>query len=84
MWYFIEPYSLKSIVKSVGFRKKMKGGMAIKGRLLIEGDKPPAHYGNVFSNILGGLKIKKIIERIVEIWSSVIKIMNDWMSLPPS
>lgn len=26
----------------------------------------------------------KIIERIVEIWSSVIKIMNDWMSLPSS
>ena len=27
---------------------------------------------------------QKVSERIVEIWPSVIKIMNHWMSLPPS
>ena len=55
--------------------------MTIMGGLPIEGGfKPFAHHGNVFSNFLGGLKIKKSAKKLVRF--VVIKIMNHWMPLP--
>ena len=52
------------------------GGMLIK-----EGFKSSAHYGNVFSNFLGGWKIKKSVKKMLGF--VVLKIMNHSILLPP-
>ena len=59
----------KNIVKNVGFRKKTKGGNGHIGDVAHRrgrrgGCKPSAHYKNLFSNILGGLNIKKLVKEL--------------------
>ena len=87
LWYFIGAYSLKSIVKSVRFGKKIKRwGWANRGGC-------PWKKGRGSANLLTiemyfqhfrWVEDQKVVERIVEIWPSIIKIMNHWISLPPS
>ena len=41
--------------------------MTILGSLAIEGMfKPSPHYGNAFSNMLGGLEIKKSVKELLK------------------
>ena len=64
----LERYSQKSVVKSGGFGKKDKK----KGKWSCRGDTHKrkgfnlsAHYGNVFSIILGDVNIKKSVKELL-------------------
>ena len=64
----LERYSQKNVVKSGGFGKKdkKKGKWSCRGDTHITKEfKLSAHYGNVFSIILGDVNIKKSVKELL-------------------
>ena len=77
----------KVLSKAWGLGKNRKVGVAIWERFPIESGKGGVQIRKISKFILQlfrWVEYQKVSKRIVEIWPSVIRIMNHWMSLPPT